>query len=475
MSASLFRRRDAGSQSGRGWGPRMDRRNFLRLSGGAAVAGAVGVAAWQATSGAQAAGTHPEIDGRRFIALGGTDGWVSMPTEAAPMPPVWPDAYAEDYAPGTNLYVFGFRDITHIHDAQFNGDGSLGEVTTTESPMNYKNGVVACAPLLWCVAHEDVYVRLYNLGLLLRPDLSDSHTVHWHGFPNQVPYFDGVPEPSFSVPIGSYATYRYIPTEPGTYMYHCHFEDVEHVQMGMQGMVFVRPRGWSQGDPSTWTAYGQGTDTQYQREYSLMIDEFDVIAHYNDSHLQVSNWVEYHPTFGLLNGRSYPDTIAGNTDPDNPPAESDPLYRLRFQPLTSLVEAQPGERVLIRFAHLGFLQHSLVMPGIPMHVVGVDGKYVGEDRDGYQNFGLSGYGGSAVRADERWVTNTLSIGPGEARDVIFVAPDAEGDYEFYDRDLGFASGTGNSSVYGGMRTIVRVRGGLPQQTRINETFTTTSA
>ena len=35
--------------------------------------------------------------------------------------------------------------------------------------------------------------------------------------------------------------YFYHPPDPGTYMYHCHFEDVEHVQMGMTGIVFVRP------------------------------------------------------------------------------------------------------------------------------------------------------------------------------------------------------------------------------------------
>ena len=36
-------------------------------------------------------------------------------------------------------------------------------------------------------------------------------------------------------PIGRDFTYYYQPRQPGTYMYHCHFEDVEHVQMGMTG------------------------------------------------------------------------------------------------------------------------------------------------------------------------------------------------------------------------------------------------
>ena len=89
----------------------------------------------------------------------------------------------------------------------------------------------------------------------MRPDLVDGHTIHWHGFVNAIPLFDGVPELSISVPIGRSFTYFYRPHDPGTYMYHCHFEDVEHVQMGMTGLLFVRPSQNGQAitytDPST--------------------------------------------------------------------------------------------------------------------------------------------------------------------------------------------------------------------------------
>ena len=89
---------------------------------------------------------------------------------------------------------------------------------------------------------DDIYLTLTNLGLLQRPDLFDGHTLHWHGFVNAIPLFDGVPELSLAVPVGRDLTYFYRPHDAGTYMYHCHFEDVEHVQMGMTGMVFVRPK-----------------------------------------------------------------------------------------------------------------------------------------------------------------------------------------------------------------------------------------
>jgi FtsP/CotA-like multicopper oxidase with cupredoxin domain len=80
-------------------------------------------------------------------------------------------------------------------------------------------------------------ITLTNLGLVQRPDLTDSHTIHWHGFDIPSPLNDGVPEVSVAVPIGKQLTYFYRPHREGTYMWHCHFEDVEHVQMGMTGMV----------------------------------------------------------------------------------------------------------------------------------------------------------------------------------------------------------------------------------------------
>ena len=87
----------------------------------------------------------------------------------------------------------------------------------------------------------DFKVKLTNLGLALRPDLFDAHTLHWHGFRNVIPFFDGEPTGSVAVPTGREFTYVYRPRDPGTYMYHCHVEDVEHVHMGMNGLVFVRP------------------------------------------------------------------------------------------------------------------------------------------------------------------------------------------------------------------------------------------
>ena len=42
------------------------------------------------------------------------------------------------------------------------------------------------------------------------------------------------------------------------------------------------------------------------------------------------------------------------------------------QPNSALVQVNPGERALLRLANLGYQQHAMELPGIPMHVVGQD-------------------------------------------------------------------------------------------------------
>ena len=41
--------------------------------------------------------------------------------------------------------------------------------------------------------------------------------------------------------MGASLTYYYNLQDPGTYMYHCHVEATEHMQMGMLGNLYVRP------------------------------------------------------------------------------------------------------------------------------------------------------------------------------------------------------------------------------------------
>jgi FtsP/CotA-like multicopper oxidase with cupredoxin domain len=355
------------------------------------------------------------------------------------------------------LNGFGFRDVSHLYET----NGSL----TPENQGrldNIKGKAQISAPLLDFDQNTRVRVSLTNLGLKVRPDLGDGHTIHWHGFDNAIPLFDGVPELSVAVPIGRAFTYYYQPRDAGTYMYHCHFEDVEHVQMGMTGMLFVRPT--QNGNTSLYAsgkyAYNDGDgSTGYDREFAFMLTELWPEAHYRDAHIQVSDWTEYAPSFWLINGRSYPDTVQpnGSIDTGNTVAPGGDLLEppqpdLQYQPISSLVEATVGDRVLLRLANLGYQHHSMTLDGIPMRVVAKDA-------------GLLKNGA----VDLSYVTNTVELGPGESRDVI-ITPDAAGTYRLYDRNFSYLNNNGATSGYGGQMTEVRVHlpGVLGPQTRANE-------
>jgi hypothetical protein len=171
--------------------------------------------------------------------------------------------------------------------------------------------------------------------------------------------------------------------------------------------------------------------------------------------------------FALLNGRVYPDTIApnGSIDPFNPDYDANgdlkptPGYEhLQYQPLSSLVECNAGERVLLRFANLGFTGAEMTLPGIRMRVVGKDATP------------MRGRGG----ADTSYDTTSLSIHAGNSADVIFTAPPYQGGLGNYDKYLLYnrkyrAANNLATGGFGGQMTEVRVypTGTKPSQTLPN--------
>jgi FtsP/CotA-like multicopper oxidase with cupredoxin domain len=418
------------------------RRQFLRAAGVGAATVAASGAVFTAVRGGVAAASLPPVNPRSRVTLSGgniylsaTDGYMTVPGR-------------ED----DPLYIFGFIPVPND--------------TVSNLENDYKGRAQHVAPILDTTEDVNVYLRLTNLGLIQRPDLTDSHTLHWHGFRTPTALFDGVPEVSIAVPINRQFTYYYRPHNVGTYMYHCHFEDVEHVQMGMTSIVFVRPAlhpNWAYADAST----------AFDRHFAILLNEVWSAFHDGDRDIQESIPTDYDPQWFTLNGRTYPQTVLPNDDPGLPDGlriktananNGDDEYS---QPVSALIQVNPGERVLLRLANLGYQQHAMELPGIPMTVVGQDATFLGPNT----TLGVT-------YADRRYTTNTLYIGPGEARDVLFTAPaysslapsgsDAWGafnryffrnrDYRRLANDGDPGAGGGNDAVAGlaGMATEVRV-------------------
>jgi Multicopper oxidase len=98
------------------------------------------------------------------------------------------------------------------------------------------------APLIAIDEDDELFLTLTNVGMIMRPDLFEQHTVHFHGYPNASSFYDGVPDASIAVNIGASFSYYYLAPDAGTYFWHCHISPPEHLQMGMVGQLYVRPR-----------------------------------------------------------------------------------------------------------------------------------------------------------------------------------------------------------------------------------------
>src|SRR5882762_3052693 len=66
------------------------------------------------------------------------------------------------------------------------------------------------APLMAIDEDDEFFLTLTNVGMIMRPDLFEQHTVHFHGYPNASAFYDGVPDASVAINIGASFTYYYL-------------------------------------------------------------------------------------------------------------------------------------------------------------------------------------------------------------------------------------------------------------------------
>src|SRR5512141_2598048 len=156
---------------------------------------------------------------------------------------------------GHQIYLFGFGPLSGMSEivkglpgtvpaAAFN-DPNNANAGETEPAAIMKKGVLSAsqpAPMIAINEDDELFLTLSNVGQIMRPDLFEQHTVHFHGYPNASAFYDGVPDASVAINIGGSFTYYYLAPDAGTYFWHCHITPPEHLQMGMVGQLYVRPR-----------------------------------------------------------------------------------------------------------------------------------------------------------------------------------------------------------------------------------------
>jgi FtsP/CotA-like multicopper oxidase with cupredoxin domain len=333
-------------------------------------------------------------------------------------------------ADGRPQYIFSFSDVTGTPDDQVMQEGMLA--------ANFP------APPIVGDAGKDLYLSLTNVGMVIRPDLFDPHTVHFHGFPQSSTVFDGLPESGIAINQGSTLTYYYHLVGPGTFMYHCHVEATEHMQMGMLGSLYVHsnqdgtPLGTCASGPCTKFVYDdEDGSTGYDVEFALQLGSFDPDFHDASWNVQPLPFALMWDRYPMINGRGYPDTAVGGALPID--AESGVVS----QPVSSLIEATAGEKVLLRLSNLNITTtHTLMSPSIPMRVVGIDAKeLVAED-------------GTKIH----YTTNSVTMGGGESRDVILDTDGVPaGTYYLYASNLQYLANNDETADLGGMMTEIVIQ------------------
>jgi FtsP/CotA-like multicopper oxidase with cupredoxin domain len=303
------------------------------------------------------------------------------------------------------------------------------------------------APLIAFDEDDEFFLTLTNVGMIMRPDLFEQHTVHFHGYPNASSFYDGVPDASVAINIGGSFTYYYLAPDAGTYFWHCHITPPEHLQMGMVGQLYVRPRqnrvptgmtlyqglqaqqndvrtacnpkadilcsatlpaqgdngvsgGFSNGVTSKMFAYNDGDgSTAYDVEYALQIHGFDPNFHFVGMTFNPEMFADMKDKYFLLNGRSYPDTVT-----PGPLATQSTDGRSHYsQPLPSIINIPAGGKALLRIADLDVSEYqTLASLGIRMKEVGFNAKLL-RDQSGNNT---------------EFFTNSITLGGGESLDVI---------------------------------------------------------
>ena len=213
---------------------------------------------------------------------------------------------------------------------------------------------------------------------------------------------------------GGTATYSFVASNPGTYIYESGTDPSTQVRMGLFGALIVRPtmgagftynRADSQFNPST--------------EFLALLSEIDPYLHDAVRRGRTYNLKNYHPRYWLINGRGFPDSIADNFAswlPSQPYGALALIHPLNTTALPSDPAYNPLPS-LTRYLNVGTEDY-------PFHPHGNNGRIIG--RDGSP---VAGPGGE----DQSYEKFSVNVGPGQTWESLFSWRDAES-YSFGEPD-----------------------------------------
>lgn len=196
--------------------------------------------------------------------------------------------------------------------------------------------------------------------------LNESTTVHWHGL--LLPNgMDGVTGLNQqAIQPGQTFKYEFILKQNGTFMYHPHYDEMTQIALGMMGFFIIHPRA--------------GDDPPIERDFAIFLHEW-----------RVPMGAKTPEPFEMLDFNIFT------------------FNSVLYPSIESLV-ANKGDRVRIRLANVMMNIHPIHLHGHEFLVT----------RKGAQRLPLSA----------QYTENTVSVAPGETRDIEFIA-DNPGDWAFH--------------------------------------------
>ena len=335
---------------------------------------------------------------------------------------------------GNPLYTFGFADKTGTKPNKLIAEGIL-DAEWPGTTITADEG-------------DELYISLSNVGTVIRPDLFDPHTVHFHGFPNAATVFDGVPEVSVSINMGATLTYYYNIVAPGTYIYHCHVEASEHMEMGMLANLYIHPRqdkegcasgacavskrGGNDSGPGGYVYNDDDGTTAWDVEEAIQVSSFDGFFHDASLFVQPLPFALLESNYPMINGRGYPDTVfAGDlpapkdnavgkvtgveclTPHTDPTSTCEPLNNgTPTQTMDAVITVDSGDKLLLRLSNVSIDRFfTLTAPGLTMKIVGTGARLMRgvDDKNLYRDVASVNFGGGETHDV---IIDTTGVAPG---------------------------------------------------------------
>ena len=246
-------------------------------------------------------------------------------------------------------------------------------------------------PTLKACAGDTVNVALHNV------DLPSASSLAVHGQ-------TGLPADMVGVTAGNSKTYVFT-AHAGTFVYQAGLtvDGPTQAALGLYGALVVYPTTAGQ-------AYGTAA-TAYNDESLVLLSEIDPALN-GVVPAPISTTFEMHdyaPKYWLINGKVFSST--------NPISSTDPI------------QAPANDKVLLRYANAGFLEHSMGMLGLDQTIIAANGY-------------LLPYSHGVVAE---------TVPPGSTLDAIMIMP-ASGTYPLYDANQHIDNN--GASGFGGMFTLV---------------------